>query len=192
VCEAPASIAPLVFVANDTAGAPSSGINIKITDPDGLFIGADSLDAITNTIGGVASYLAVATNDSVIISAPKVGNYTVSAVLQASGGIPGCCAVVTVARAALPEDTLGPFERPLSGEEVIVGTVSFTYGDANNDGSINIADVTYMIARIFSGGPAPKPNSDAGDANCDTSFNIADVTFLIARIFSGGPAPGCN
>jgi len=67
-----------------------------------------------------------------------------------------------------------------------------TPGDANNDGAfMNIADVTFGIARIFSGGPPP-PCADQADANGDNAFNIADVTFGIARIFSGGPAPTCG
>ncbi len=64
-------------------------------------------------------------------------------------------------------------------------------GDANHDAKFNIADVTFMINRIFAGGPAPFC-SDEADANGTNSFNIADVTYSIARIFSGGPAPVCG
>lgn len=64
-------------------------------------------------------------------------------------------------------------------------------GDANNSGSVNIADVTFLIARIFAGGAAP-PCCEEGDANGSGGVNIADVTFLIARIFAGGPAPLCG
>lgn len=66
-----------------------------------------------------------------------------------------------------------------------------TPGDANNSGAVNIADVTFLIARIFAGGPAP-PCLQEGDANGSGSVNIADVTFLIARIFAGGPPPVCG
>ncbi|MCH7878574.1 MAG: thrombospondin type 3 repeat-containing protein [candidate division Zixibacteria bacterium] len=66
-----------------------------------------------------------------------------------------------------------------------------TAGDANNSGGVNIADVTFLIARIFAGGPAPACDNEA-DANGDNSVNIADVTYLIARIFAGGPAPVCG
>lgn len=62
-------------------------------------------------------------------------------------------------------------------------------GDPNASGNINIADVTYLIAYIFSGGPPPLPALSSGDANCSGSVNIADITFLIARIFAGGPPP---
>ncbi|MFQ5607500.1 MAG: choice-of-anchor B family protein, partial [Candidatus Zixiibacteriota bacterium] len=54
-------------------------------------------------------------------------------------------------------------------------------GDANHDGSVNIADVTFIITRIFSSGPAPVCQDEA-DANGSNSVNIADVTHLIARI----------
>ncbi|MFQ5606886.1 MAG: dockerin type I repeat-containing protein [Candidatus Zixiibacteriota bacterium] len=64
-------------------------------------------------------------------------------------------------------------------------------GDANGDGRVNIGDVVYNIARIFSGGAAP-PCNDAADANGDDINNIADVTYLVARIFAGGPAPVCG
>ncbi|HSG98892.1 MAG TPA: thrombospondin type 3 repeat-containing protein, partial [candidate division Zixibacteria bacterium] len=64
-------------------------------------------------------------------------------------------------------------------------------GDGNDDGALNIADVTYLIGRIFSGGPAP-PCCAAADANADGSVNIADVTYTITHIFSGGPAPSCG
>ncbi len=64
-------------------------------------------------------------------------------------------------------------------------------GDANNSGSVNIADVTFLIARIFAGGAAP-PCCEEGDADGSGGVNIADVTFLIARIFAGGPAPSCG
>ncbi len=66
-----------------------------------------------------------------------------------------------------------------------------TPGDANNDNSTNIADVTFLITRIFDAGPAPIC-ADQADATGDNSVNIADVTFLIARIFSDGAAPVCG
>ncbi len=67
----------------------------------------------------------------------------------------------------------------------------FVCGDADGTGSVNIADVTFLIARIFSGGPGPVPNQ-SGDADGDGQVNIGDVTFLIERIFNGGPDPICS
>lgn len=64
-------------------------------------------------------------------------------------------------------------------------------GDANHDGTVTIADVTYNIARIFSGGPSSRCPFEA-DANSSGSLTIADVTYLIQHIFAGGPAPVCG
>ena len=63
-------------------------------------------------------------------------------------------------------------------------------GDASGDGNFNIADITFLIARIFAGGPAPDCLAQ-GDANASGNINISDVTFLIARIFADGSAPVC-
>ncbi len=65
----------------------------------------------------------------------------------------------------------------------------YTIGDASGDGLVDISDAVYLIAYIFSGGPAPNPPA-AGDASCDTQVDISDAVYLIAYIFSGGPAPG--
>ncbi len=64
-------------------------------------------------------------------------------------------------------------------------------GDANGDQAFNIADITFGIARIFSGGPAPSCQ-DQADSNGDNSYNIADITYGISRIFAGGLVPICG
>ena len=66
-------------------------------------------------------------------------------------------------------------------------------GDADGEGTINIADAVYLISYIFSHGPAPAP-LEAGDADCDGAITIADVVYLISYIFSHGPEPceGCK
>ena len=47
----------------------------------------------------------------------------------------------------------------------------------------------YLIAYIFSGGPAPDPVSK-GDCDCSGDVDIDDVVYLITYIFSGGYPPG--
>lgn len=64
-------------------------------------------------------------------------------------------------------------------------------GDADHDGSFNIADVTFGLAYIFSGGPAPFCQDEA-DSDGGGAFNIGDVTYGISFIFSGGSAPVCG
>ena len=61
-------------------------------------------------------------------------------------------------------------------------------GDANGDGSMNIADASYIINSIFFGGP-PVKRFEEGDANCDGTVNIVDASFIINAIFFGGDQP---
>ncbi|MFQ5607205.1 MAG: DUF1028 domain-containing protein [Candidatus Zixiibacteriota bacterium] len=66
----------------------------------------------------------------------------------------------------------------------------FRCGDPNNDGNVNVSDITYLIARIFAGGQAPQPKL-SGDANGSGVVNVSDITYLITRIFAGGAPPVC-
>jgi C1A family cysteine protease/putative hemolysin len=61
-------------------------------------------------------------------------------------------------------------------------------GDADGSEAVDIDDVVYLIAYIFSGGPAPDP-IESGDADCSGEIDIDDVVYLISYIFTGGPAP---
>ncbi len=63
-----------------------------------------------------------------------------------------------------------------------------SYGDANDTGEVDIDDVVWIIAYIFSNGPASNPEA-AMDANCENGVDIDDVVHLVAYIFSGGPPP---
>jgi len=65
---------------------------------------------------------------------------------------------------------------------------NFERGDANDDGSLNIADAVYLLATLFSGGPAPHC-LDAADSNDDGFLDISDVIFSVTYIFAGGPPP---
>jgi hypothetical protein len=76
------------------------------------------------------------------------------------------------------------------------GSGAVDIGNANGsiaEPTIDIDDVVYIIAYIFSGGPAPTPYPSAsGDANCscvEPAVDIDDVVYLIAYVFSGGPPP---
>ncbi len=83
------------------------------------------------------------------------------------------------------------YQGAFQGACVTVGSPAVC-GDANGDGGVDISDAVYLIAYIFSGGPAPSPYS-TGEVNCDGSIDISDAVYLISYIFSGGPAPcaGC-
>ena len=61
-------------------------------------------------------------------------------------------------------------------------------GDADSDGSLNIADVIWLVDYIFFGGPPP-PCFEEGDVNGDGAINIADAVHIVQYIFFGGPPP---
>lgn len=61
-------------------------------------------------------------------------------------------------------------------------------GDANGSDTVDIDDVVYLIAYIFTGGPAPSP-LESGDADCVNGIDIDDVVYLITYIFTGGNSP---
>jgi hypothetical protein len=61
-------------------------------------------------------------------------------------------------------------------------------GDVDMSGSINVADVTYLVAYLKGLGPAP-PCEEEGDVNGSATVNVADVTYLVAYLKGLGPAP---
>lgn len=63
-------------------------------------------------------------------------------------------------------------------------------GDANSDNRVDISDVVYLIAYIFTGGPAPE-SMRRGDVDCSGMVDISDPVRLIAFIFLGAPTPNC-
>ena len=64
-------------------------------------------------------------------------------------------------------------------------------GDINNDGvDANILDLTYLIDRIFRGGPLLNCDEEGNlDQDVEANVNILDLTYLVDFIFRGGPAP---
>ncbi len=67
---------------------------------------------------------------------------------------------------------------------------SFRRGDANGDGSFDVADPVFLLNFLFVPGSPPLGCPDAADVNDDGSNNIADgVTALSALFIPGQPGP---
>ena len=64
------------------------------------------------------------------------------------------------------------------------GGSDFMPGDVNNDGNVNVADVTALISAVLNGDYSII-NFEAGDMNGDGSLTVADVTALISYVLSG-------
>ncbi|MCH8026813.1 MAG: hypothetical protein IID63_01680 [candidate division Zixibacteria bacterium] len=64
-------------------------------------------------------------------------------------------------------------------------------GDVNYDGvDANILDLTYLVDRIFRGGPELFcPEEGDFDQDPDGNVNVVDLVYLVDYIFRGGPAP---
>lgn len=65
-------------------------------------------------------------------------------------------------------------------------------GDIDANGSLNVADLTYLVFHLFKGG-LPPPALNTADVNGSCEVNIDDLTYLVSYLFRGGPAPviGC-
>jgi predicted outer membrane repeat protein len=70
---------------------------------------------------------------------------------------------------------LGPYERA-------------PCGDVDGDGSVNLADVFFLINALFASGPPPP---GLANVNGDSAVDVGDVFFLVNRLFAGGSAPDC-
>lgn len=73
------------------------------------------------------------------------------------------------------------YQQPVFGEldpHHFTVNITFTPGDVNEDGKVNIADVTRLIDYLLGDTTAPF-NATAADVNSNGDINIADVTALI-------------
>jgi hypothetical protein len=64
-----------------------------------------------------------------------------------------------------------------------------TCGDLNDDGEINILDITSLIDHIYFGEAVAYPQ--AGDVNADDNLNILDVVIMIDHVFGEGSVLNC-
>jgi beta-lactamase superfamily II metal-dependent hydrolase/DNA/RNA endonuclease YhcR with UshA esterase domain len=100
--------------------------------------------------------------------------------------------------AKTPAHAAGAVNVTVTNTDTTNGTLinGFTYFqqnfDANGDSVIDPSDIFYLIAYLFTGGPAPAGASGptpSGDANGDGVVDPADIFYLVNFLFSGGPAP---
>ena len=66
--------------------------------------------------------------------------------------------------------------------------LSWSRGDVNFDGVVDISDVTFGLSFLFSSGSEPECLSSA-DVNFDGVVDISDSVYLLNYLFLGGPAP---
>jgi len=110
-------------------------------------------------------------------------------ILDSAWNDKNCYVVVFVQR-----DGSKDFDKPVfrSAKSGLFETITWIFGDANGDGTVNSEDIVYLINYLFVQGPSPNPQV-SGDPNSDCVVNVADIVYLINYLFKGGPEPlgGC-
>ncbi len=76
---------------------------------------------------------------------------------------------------------------------LIMAATSFASdcGDVNNDGTVDVLDIVYLINYKYKSGPAPEQLLSA-DVNGDGNINILDIVYLINYKYKGGLEPNCG
>lgn len=70
------------------------------------------------------------------------------------------------------------------------GICCFKEGDFNHNGTVNVVDVTAMVAFLFQGGAIYSCKEEA-DVDDNNTVNVVDLTKLVAFLFSGGVIGVC-
>jgi hypothetical protein len=100
--------------------------------------------------------------------------------------------------ARTPAHAAGAVNVVVTNTNATTGTLTngFTYFlqnfDPNGDGVIDPSDIFYLVAYLFTGGPAPAGASGpvlSGDANGDGAVDPPDIFATVFYLFGGGPAP---
>jgi CubicO group peptidase (beta-lactamase class C family) len=63
-------------------------------------------------------------------------------------------------------------------------------GDADNNETVNLLDITYLINFLYKGGIEPDP-LESGDVDSSGEINLLDITYLIGYLYMGGAEPIC-
>jgi hypothetical protein len=176
--------------------APEYAVSVSAEADDSLYSqGSTSLTFNITNSGRMADDFNISTGDkqgwslapsrnTIQLNSNQTGSVTVlvaSAPLSPGGVLDSVVLTATSASASGVSDT-----------DTATVRVFLQRGDPDNNGMINISDVTYIVSYIFSDGSEPVPAVETGDANCDGMVNITDGVFLIDFIFSSGPPPPCN
>jgi hypothetical protein len=100
--------------------------------------------------------------------------------------------------AKTPAHALGAVNVTVTNLNTTTGTLTngYTYihqqrFDPNGDATVDPSDIFYLVAYLFTGGPAPQgaAGMPSGDANNDGVVDPADIFYTVNYLFTGGPAP---
>ncbi len=87
-------------------------------------------------------------------------------------------------------EVYNPGQEDVDPENGVGDACEYVCGDVNGTETVNILDITYLIAFLYKEGPPPDP-MEAADVNATGTVNILDITYLIAYLYKEGPEPNC-
>jgi hypothetical protein len=118
------------------------------------------------------------------------------------GGVPATSVVVvnaTQITCTAPAHAAGTVNVTVTNADTTTATMNnaVTYTqmfDANGDNTIDPSDIFYLVAYLFTGGPAPSGPAGtlSGDANGDGVVDPSDIFYLVNFLYGTGPAPAAK
>jgi hypothetical protein len=150
---------------NNVLGADFTG------DPDSLLFGVLDFDGVGLNIDGELCRITFTPSQPGVITIERAS-------------VPPAATVAILDQSAqdIPYIWHGPYT-------ITVVECPVKMGDVNADGTINSADLIYMVNYIFKSGPDPLPMRTVGDANCTGGLGGSDIIYLVNYIFKGGQPP---
>ena len=175
----------VTFSTNGTPGQGSNGDKLYVDDMELVYL-AEMTDLRYQHVTIEGWDPAVTTYDLEMTSEPNLDDFDadvtgVSALVLKSME-QNADGTYRIAISAIPADLQAATCYVLN--VTVVTAPDFKIGDVDNDGEVNISDVTALIDYLLSGN-AEGLNLQAADVDGDSEINISDVTALIDLLLSG-------
>jgi len=186
-----------------TAGPAPPGtltLNVTVTNSFGC---SDTKSANVNRVLPVVTVTSVSPNFGTVTGGTSVTingtNFAAGATVTFGGTAATNVVVVSAIKitAKTPAHAAGAVNVTVTNTDTSTGTLNSGYSyqaqvfDPNGDGTIDPADIFFLINYLFTGGPPPHGPAGvlSGDANGDGVVDPADIFYVVNFLFLGGQKP---